>query len=214
MSKRIVVNGKDMDVRDYLEVEKSRSSKVRPFARAAVIIANRSTPDWKENIGKTMVDLTSIAQDVWEGNLQHAEHMLIAQASALQSLFFDMAEYTQISLKNLDAAERYLRLALKAQNQSRATLQTLALLKSPPPVYANQANIAHGPQQVNNHEHGAARGPASNTSPPEKSVKRENELLEAFHGEQLDTRTPKKAGRADSPVEAMASINRPKKRRR
>lgn len=52
--------------------------------------------------------------------------------------------------KYLDATDRYMRLALKAQGQCRATLETLANLKNPPVVVARQANIANGPQQVNN----------------------------------------------------------------
>ena len=51
-----------------------------------------------------------------------------------------------------DAGERYLKLAFKAQNQCRMTLETLTTIKNPPVVYAKQANIAHGPQQVNNSE--------------------------------------------------------------
>jgi hypothetical protein len=47
-------------------------------------------------------------------------------------------------------ADRYLRLALKAQSQSRATVETLATVKNPPVVYAKQANFAAGAQQVNN----------------------------------------------------------------
>jgi len=51
----------------------------------------------------------------------------------------------------LSAMETYLRLALKAQAQSRATLETLAAIKNPPVVFARQANINHGgQQQVNN----------------------------------------------------------------
>jgi hypothetical protein len=43
-----------------------------------------------------------------------------------------------------------MRLALKAQGQCRATLETLAVLKNPPTVFAKQANIAAGAQQVTN----------------------------------------------------------------
>ena len=43
-----------------------------------------------------------------------------------------------------------MRMALKAQSQCRATLETLATIKNPPAVFARQANIAQGPQQVNN----------------------------------------------------------------
>lgn len=46
----------------------------------------------------------------------------------------------------LNATDTYLRLALKAQAQCRATLQTLAEIKNPRPVaFVKQANIAHGP---------------------------------------------------------------------
>jgi hypothetical protein len=46
-------------------------------------------------------------------------------------------------------AETYLRLALKAQSQSRASIESLAQIKNPPVVYARQANFANGPQRVN-----------------------------------------------------------------
>ena len=50
----------------------------------------------------------------------------------------------------IEATERYMRLALKAQGQCWATLETLAAIKNPPVVFARQANFANGPQQVNN----------------------------------------------------------------
>jgi hypothetical protein len=40
-------------------------------------------------------------------------------------------------------------LALKAQSQCRATLETLTTIKSPPVLFAKQENIAAGPEQVN-----------------------------------------------------------------
>jgi hypothetical protein len=51
-----------------------------------------------------------------------------------------------------------MRLALKAQSQSRATVETLAAIKNPPVVYARQANFAAGHQQVNNGVRHRARG--------------------------------------------------------
>jgi hypothetical protein len=41
-------------------------------------------------------------------------------------------------------------MALRAQSQCRATLETLAAIKNPPIVYARQANVTTGPQQINN----------------------------------------------------------------
>jgi hypothetical protein len=46
--------------------------------------------------------------------------------------------------------EIFMRVALKAQSQCRATLETLAAIKNPPLVYAKQANVTTGPQQINN----------------------------------------------------------------
>ena len=40
-----------------------------------------------------------------------------------------------------------MRIALKAQSQCRATLETLAAVKNLPVVFARQANIAQGPQR-------------------------------------------------------------------
>ena len=91
------------------------------------------------------------AKAVHKGDLKQAEAMLISQAVALESIFAEMARRANNNLgKNLDIAERYMRMSLKAQNQCRATLETLAELKSPTTVFAKQANIANGPQQVNN----------------------------------------------------------------
>jgi hypothetical protein len=43
-----------------------------------------------------------------------------------------------------------MRLALRAQNQCRATLETLSAIKNPPVIYAKQVNQSSGPQQINN----------------------------------------------------------------
>ena len=85
------------------------------------------------------------------GDLSDGERMLSAQAVALNAIFAELARVAHANLfKVPEAADRYLRLALKAQSQSRATVETLAAIKNPPVVFARQANIAHGPQQVNN----------------------------------------------------------------
>ena len=53
-----------------------------------------------------------------------------------------------------DQLKLFVSLALKAQNQSRATLDTLANIKNPrQTVITKQANISNGPQQVNNTLH-------------------------------------------------------------
>lgn len=98
----------------------------------------------------TMMDvLRDQAAAVQSGDLAHAEAMLINQASALQALFVRLTERAmeQSHMPNL---EGFMRLGLRAQSQCRATLETLANIKNPPIVYARQANVTTGPQQINN----------------------------------------------------------------
>ena len=92
------------------------------------------------------------------GDLSQVERKLVAQADTLDAIFNDLARRSALNAgEYLPAMEIYMRLALKAQSQCRATLETLANIKNPPVVIARQANIAHGPQQVNNGEPGTAR---------------------------------------------------------
>lgn len=85
------------------------------------------------------------------GDLKRIDSTLLAQAVTLNAIFNEMARRAAANMgAHLNATDRYMRLALKAQGQCRATLETLAAIKNPPIVYARQANISHGPQQINN----------------------------------------------------------------
>ncbi|CAN7497711.1 hypothetical protein LJR074_003441 [Acidovorax sp. LjRoot74] len=146
------------------------------------------------------------------GDLKHAETTLTAQAATLDAIFNEMARRAALNMgEYLDATERYMRLALKAQGQCRATLETLAAIKNPPIVFARQANIAHGPQQINNE---AISG--TTTTRARKTRTRQNELLEEpQHGStQLDDRTTPASARGHTAVEAVEPIHRTTKRRR
>lgn len=85
------------------------------------------------------------------GDLSEAEGLLMVQAHSLNAIYNGLAQRAALNFNEYpDAGEKYLRLALKAQSQCRATLETLANIKNPPVVYARQANVTTGPQQVNN----------------------------------------------------------------
>ena len=74
--------------------------------------------------------------------------MLTSQAIALDSIFNRLAVQAQASIgKHPKVVETYLRLALKAQSQCRATAEALAAIKSPK-QYINQTNVA-GAMQIN-----------------------------------------------------------------
>lgn len=90
-------------------------------------------------------------KDVYAGNLQSAETLLHSQAVALNAMFAEMACRSALNMGTYpQAADSYMRLALKAQSQCRNTLETLANIKNPPVAFVRQANISNGHQQVNN----------------------------------------------------------------
>lgn len=153
-------------------------------------------------------------EGIHAGDLKHAETTLTAQAATLDAIFNEMARRAAWNMgAHLDATERYMRLALKAQGQCRATLETLAAIKNPPVIFAKQANIAQGPQQVNN---GVAAGAAVATpARAEETMHRQNELLEdARHGgTNLDTGAAPAATRSHQALEAVGAVHRTKKRR-
>lgn len=117
---------------------------------------------WGEVALTEMVaSLRATGDAVAGGSLESAERLLAAQAVSLNAIYGELARRAAMNMgEYLDATDRYLRLALKAQAQCRATLETLAAIKNPPVVFAKQANIANGPQQVNN---GPAPGFPNNT---------------------------------------------------
>lgn len=167
----------------------------------------------KLDITECVVMLKERANATHAGDLQHAETTLAAQAVALDAIFLEMARRAALNMgEYLDATERYMRLALKAQGQCRATLETLAAIKNPPVIFAKQANIAHGPQQINNQ---ATTGSATPTQ-ARKTKTRQNELLEdSRHGSTYMDRSPATTpARGHPAVEALEPIHRPTKRRR
>ena len=133
--------------------------------------------------------------EVKGGDLHTLEAMLISQATALQTIFSGLAlrAQDQTSQRNLEA---FLGLALKAQAQSRATITALVDLKYPrQATFVKQANIANGPQQVINA--GAAGELKEQYAHAMASETEQNKLLEADHGNFLDTRAQGTASRVN-----------------
>lgn len=124
--------------------------------------------------------------------------LLASQVIAMNAIFANLASRAKHATY-VDHFDKYMRLALKAQGQCRATAETLALMKNPP-VFARQANIASGPQQVNNVlNSGPARAEISESVP--------NKLLEAH--ERLDGCTTEAARDRDSTMAAVGTVHRP-----
>lgn len=190
-----------------LLVNKGDSEEVAARKRAALVISPElaacrviNGAEKKSGIGDDidvpllMEQLRNSAVVVNRGDLTQAEAMLMNQATALQSLFARLAE-RGMGCDLAPAFEANMRMALRAQSQCRATLETLATIKNPPIIYARQANVTTGPQQINN-------GTAA-TSQAREIENQQSKLLEAHNGEWLDTGA---AGAAVGTDKAMATV--------
>ena len=160
------------------------------------------------DLGETVADLREQVKQVQAGDMGRVEAMLYGQALTLQTIFTSLARKA-VAQEYLKQFQVNLTLALKAQAQCRATLAALAEIKNPRPVsFVQQANIANGPQQVNN---AGSQAGTQGTHPPahaEKTEAAQNELLEHQHGNYLDTGAQGQAGRADRKLEAVATRHR------
>lgn len=139
------------------------------------------------------------AAAVNRGDLSQAEAMLMNQATALQTLFSRLTEKS-MGAEYMSNFEAYMRMALRAQSQCRATLETLAAIKNPPIVYARQANVTTGPQQINNGTAAPSRAGEIETEQTQLSGGT-NELLP-------DTRATGEASRTNQAMEALGKIDR------
>ena len=138
------------------------------------------------------------------GDLAKVDAMLMNQATALQSLFCRLAGRA-MGNDTITSFEANMRMALRAQSQCRATLETLAAIKNPPIVYARQANVTTGPQQINN---------GTTVSSPAREIKNEQTQLSGGTNELLpDTRASGNESQVNPTLETLGELDRAKVRR-
>ncbi|HEX7687711.1 MAG TPA: hypothetical protein VF453_08390 [Burkholderiaceae bacterium] len=176
----------------------------RPEVSAAATI-EKWQPD-THDVNDLASELAAQVSAVNSGDLGRAEAMLIAQAHTLNEVFNNLLRRA-MNQTGLPQWEAYMRMGMKAQSQCRTTLEALAEIKNPRAVaFVRQANIAHGPQQVNN---------AAPTASPDQYMqagsgaqKQENEpskLLEQQHGQWLDAGAQSSASGADKAVAPLGT---------
>jgi hypothetical protein len=193
---------------DLSEADLKARQVLDPTVSAAALVTAFAEPTFGAvELGALVKELTEQCGEIQNGNLKRAESMLIAQASSLDAIFLGLANRASANIgNNIGNVETYLKIALRAQSQCRATLETLSAIKNPPVVFAKQANISNGPQQVNN-----GLMPASRV---EDFENKPNELLEHQNGETLVF------GKASAPVSShlelatVESVDRPAHGRR
>jgi hypothetical protein len=210
MAKRSKKSRPGPDSKSETPVNQLKPGQARDAATARMVVAGLTTnaviaaefskfPYGDVDLTECGNALVDTAEDVNKGDLGDAEALLAAQAVTLNTIFANLAHRACLNLgQYLDTSERYMRLALKAQGQCRATLETLAAIKNPPTVFARQANITSGPQQVNNRVT-LARAGNQETLP--------NELLEA-HGERLDDGAASTTSTSDTALAPVGTVHR------
>jgi len=105
-----------------------------------------------------------------KGDLAFASRMLAAQAVTLDTIFGEMARRMALNMgEYLGATETYGRIAMKAQAQSRATLEALAKLHQPREQTVRHVHVNEGGQaviadQFHHHAGGQENGPICDQS--------------------------------------------------
>ena len=168
---------------------------INPVTQAARTIS--AWDDWgKVDALGIVAELKAQVDGVNNGDMQRPEAMLLIQAHTLDALFNELARKAgyQTNMQNLEA---FMRMALRAQNQARMTLETLSNIKNPPVIFAKQANVNNGNQQFNRIE------PATHA---EEIKNQQNKILlgdSHYAGQTLDTRTTGTAIPVNSQLETV-----------
>ena len=137
------------------------------------------------DIPQLMAVLKAESERLSEGKSEDIGPILANQALALQSLFSRLTE-SALSQSHMSNIEAFMRLALRAQSQCRATLETLSSLNKAPTVFAQQANVATN-QQINYSQNQLSGDEDelrqdTRASGAEKAVNPEMEALGEIHG--------------------------------
>lgn len=170
----------------------------KPELHAFRVIKSAEEPELASRIDTPglMAALKEQIQSVNAGDLRHAEAMLISQATALETLFSRLTERA-MAQEYLQTMEPLLKLALRCQNQSRQTLETLASVRNPPLVVARQANIGAN-VQVNNGTGAPCAG---------KNENEQTQLLSEGHGTTMDSSGATAPSGIDPTVEALGKVH-------
>ncbi|GBG15387.1 O-acetylhomoserine aminocarboxypropyltransferase [Novimethylophilus kurashikiensis] len=137
--------------KNKLNPEQQAKSSVRAdIVGAAAMESFNKTMFPEAGLPDLITELRESIKAVQSGDMAGMEAMLVAQAQALQTMFVSLMRKGQAQ-EYLKQYQTHINLALKAQAQSRATIQALVELKYPRQILVTkQTNIANGPQQVNN----------------------------------------------------------------
>ena len=126
---------------------------LRPEGRHAVAASAFATPllaiNEKPGIGD-FIDHVKVVSDRAEGgDVAVASRMLASQALTLDAMFTELARRAAANMgEHILAADRFARLAMKAQSNCRATLEALAKLHQPREQTVRHVHVNDGGQAI------------------------------------------------------------------
>lgn len=124
-----------------------------PGPRHASVGSTFSASLFSPNHTLSITDSTAVVGDAMararKGDKALASDILAAQAVALDTMFTELAGRSAANMgQYIDASERYMRLALKAQANCRATLEALAKLHQPREQTVKHVHVNEGGQAI------------------------------------------------------------------
>lgn len=152
------VKGGELDVLKLAEEEGTPHAKALarvtfdPLARHAILASSFASKAFGNRCAPLVDRLEVLDEELAKaanGNLNLASRILASQAVSLDVLFTEMARRSGNNMGQYpDAADRYMRLALKAQSNCRATLEALAKLHQPREQTVRHVHVNEGGQAV------------------------------------------------------------------
>ncbi len=137
---------RDRLAKDMIEPDVRHADLALRFSAGALGVGqSENSPDF----GNYFVEMIRATRRAESGDLAIASRLLVAQALSLDGIFTEMARRGAVNMREYpQAMEIYMRLALKAQANSRATLEALAKLHQPREQTVRHVHVNEGGQAV------------------------------------------------------------------
>lgn len=152
---------RDALAKDMLEPNMRHALLATKFTDAVL----NGTPDERNpDLTNFYVEMLRATRKAESGDLAIASRLLVAQAISLDGIFTEMARRGAANMREYpQAMEIFMRVALKAQANSRATLEALAKLHQPREQTVRHVHVNEGGQaviadQFHHHAGGAENG--------------------------------------------------------
>lgn len=151
------IKAEDGDDRDVLLAKVALAPGARHAATASNFAASLFSDKHQTPIMASTAALAEKMAAARDGDKAMPSDILSAQAVVLDTMFTELARRSAANMgQYIDAADRYMRLALKAQANCRATLEALGKLHQPREQTVKHVHVNEGGQAIvadNIHQH-------------------------------------------------------------